>query len=185
MTYLGKIDDREFFLLNMCDGLTYQDITDKYDVKRDQLSQWMDDPKSESLRQDIRRTNSWFNNRLGHDAFSEFEKSGKRAFYLWFEQQPRHCCYCGIEEEKLAKLFDYDTGILYTTRGRGRLLELERVKTKGSENVYTTKNCALACYLCNNHKSDLISAEDHKKYFAPQIRKYLDDQYEQLIGKIS
>jgi len=110
------------------------------------------------------------------------DKDGKKLFkfefaefYDWYISQKRVCEYCGIEEWVLRDLFN--TGKLSSKRGsrRGRTLEIER---KNSEiNVYSPENCILACYFCNNHKSDIISEEDHRKYFAEKIAQYLRDKH--------
>ncbi|AKD04307.1 hypothetical protein PKOR_15935 [Pontibacter korlensis] len=71
--------------------------------------------------------------------------------------------------------------MLSTKRGRGKSLELER--KDAASNLYTAENCVLACYFCNNHKSDIISEEDHCQYFAPQIRVYLEAKYRELLDK--
>ncbi|MDP4266387.1 MAG: hypothetical protein Q8880_03010 [Bacteroidota bacterium] len=68
--------------------------------------------------------------------------------------------------------------ILDTKRKRGPSLELERKNT--DTNIYNEENCIMACYFCNNHKSDIISAEDHKKYFAESIKNYLEDKYKEI-----
>ena len=96
-------------------------------------------------------------------------------FYNWYVKQDRVCAYCGTDEYILKDLFD--NGILSSKRGskRGRSLEIERKDS--DSNVYSADNCILACYFCNNHKSDIISAEDHKKYFAEKIAQYLRDKH--------
>jgi hypothetical protein len=98
--------------------------------------------------------------------FSDFNE-----FYHWYENEKRVCAYCGIEEQVLQDLFN--NGILESKRGakRGRTLEIERRNSKSNE--YSADNCVLACYFCNNHKSDIISEDDHKTYFAGKIAQYL------------
>ncbi len=94
------------------------------------------------------------------DSFSEFLD--------WYEEKPIKCCYCGVEEEYLEKYFSENTFQYYRNeddkaRQRGQFLELERVVTAPKDkNVYSKENCALSCYICNNAKSDFISAKDFK-----------------------
>ncbi len=112
------------------------------------------------------------------------DKSGKelfkfanfKKFCTWYIERIRVCDYCGTDENVLFELFD--NGILPSTRGgkRGKTLEIER-KDSGS-NIYSEKNCVLACYFCNNHKSDVISENDHRKYFADKIGEYLRDKHQ-------
>ncbi|TPE42461.1 hypothetical protein [Pontibacter mangrovi] len=131
------------------------------------------------FRTKIRRANTLYTSRKGNPAFAAFERAGKRAFFEWYQRQPRICACCNIEEYKLEELFD--TGALETKRGRGRSLELERRDTR--LNLYTEDNCVLACYFCNNHKGDTISEKDHLHYFSVPTRQYLEDKYSQFKGK--
>lgn len=163
----------EFLIQHLTEGKSYMRISEDYNIIMDQLRVWWKDGLE--IREEIKRANKLFNARKGKDEFSEFEELGKRGFYEWFRNQPKHCHYCKIEELILEKLFAKETGTLRTKRGRGRVLELER--RNSNLNQYSPKNCVLACYLCNNHKSDLISEEDHMRYFAPEIRRYLEDKY--------
>ena len=170
------MDKREFLIQHLTEGKGYQQISDEFNIPRPQISQWWEDGLD--IREEIKRANQLFNNRVGKEEFIEFERLGKRKFYEWFEKQPKKCAYCGIEEFKLQELFNSENGILKTKRGRGKVLELER-RDSGS-NQYSPDNCVLACYVCNNHKSDLISETEHLSYFAPSIKKYLDSKYSEL-----
>ncbi|WP_165864990.1 agmatine deiminase family protein [Rufibacter latericius] len=76
----------------------------------------------------------------------------------------------------------FTSGRLSSKRKRGRSLELERIDSK--TNLYTEENCALACYLCNNHKSDVITKDEHKAYFAKPIRRYVEDLHRKQ-GKVT
>jgi hypothetical protein len=82
-------------------------------------------------------------------------------FLEWYEKQPQKCCYCGISEPELARLID--SGRLYSKRlpTRGRHLELER---KIPDLPYDKfDNLTLACYWCNNAKTDTFTADEFKK----------------------
>jgi len=173
------MDKREFLIQNLTEGKNYQYISEKYNIPRPQLTKWWNEGLE--IRELIKRANQLFNSRKGKKDFEKFEKLGKRGFFEWYEKQPKKCAYCGIEEEKLQKIFNVEKGNLHTKRNRGRVLELERENAKNNE--YSPENCVMVCYLCNNHKSDLISKEDHIKYFAKNIYKYLNDKYIELCKK--
>lgn len=128
------------------------------------------------MNQDIKRAKQIFYNKWSNPAFTYFNEKGIDHFVNWFLSLDKKCCYCGIEEHKIKALFE--SGRLSTKRSRGKSLELERVDSASNE--YTEMNCKLACYFCNNHKSDIITKEEHKKYFASSIRSYLDDLYSEL-----
>ena len=88
----------------------------------------------------------------------------KREIFLkWYLTSEKQCCYCGVKEEDLNKYFNKDNLQYKTARQRGTSLEIERIITAPKEkNIYSEENCALACYICNNAKSDFISPQDFK-----------------------
>ncbi|MGZ5244247.1 MAG: hypothetical protein ACXWDO_10585 [Bacteroidia bacterium] len=126
-------------------------------------------------------------NKITKDSLYHFADQDFKTFYDWYEaqraEQKGKCYYCGIEEEKLAGIFDFENGIIKNKRGRGRTLELERISTGENENVYSEDNCALACHVCNNNKSDFISATDYKKYFSANVKTYLEAKYLELTAR--
>lgn len=170
------MDKKEFLIQHLTEGKSYQDISDENQLDRKQLSIWWEE--GEEIRNEIKRSNQLYNSRVSKPEFSKFKELGKREFYNWYANQDKVCGYCGVEEFKLQKLFDKENGPLKTKRGRGRTLELERRDSISNE--YSPENCLLACYVCNNHKSDLITEEDHLRYFAPAIKKYLDEKFSKL-----
>jgi hypothetical protein len=111
----------------------------------------------------------------------DFEFHDFSEFFTWYKSQPRECYYCKINESVLFDL--YDKGVLFSKRGlkRGKSLEIERRNSKNND--YSSENCVLACYFCNNHKSDIITEEDHRKYFADNIRNFLLDKWEKVSNK--
>ena len=87
-----------------------------------------------------------------------------------------NCCfYCGVSENKLDKL--YKNINFRSKRNRGAWFELDRVVTKGNKNIYSKENMVLCCYYCNNHKSDIISAEEMRRYFGKSIYDYLSNKF--------
>lgn len=171
------MDKEEFLIQHLTEDKNYDEISKLNNISPKQLSDWWEEGKE--LRSQIKRSNQTFNNKKENSDFDYFKSKGKRYFFEWYNRQPRVCIYCGIEEYKLQKVFDKDFGNLRTKRGRGSSLELERRDT--SSNLYNEENCALACYLCNNHKSDLITEDEHRRFFATKIKEYLDLKYEELM----
>ena len=92
--------------------------------------------------------------------------------YKWYLSQNKQCAYCEIEERKLKTLFT--SNVLKSKRKRGLSLGIER--RNSITNHYSPTNCVLACYVCNNTKSDFINEADFKKYFVPAISEYLADK---------
>jgi 5-methylcytosine-specific restriction endonuclease McrA len=80
-------------------------------------------------------------------------------FYEWYdaqlERQIQNCHYCRLPG---------DTGIHYGKRfregKRGKNLEVDK---KDNAKPYSPGNCVLACYPCNNAKSDVFSYEEFLK----------------------
>lgn len=79
------------------------------------------------------------------------------AFEKWYEAQEKKCCYCGLTEKESEILFNKYPEC---TRGgrRGKSLELER---KQPSPLYDDlKNLDLACYWCNNAKTNYFTADE-------------------------
>jgi 5-methylcytosine-specific restriction endonuclease McrA len=96
----------------------------------------------------------------------EYKKKWK-DFYSWYVTQEERngyktCCYCGISEDKLEVYFNLNNEQYAQARQRGKYLEIERVETSNGKNRYTDENMRLSCYICNNAKSDFLSAGDFK-----------------------
>jgi len=84
-------------------------------------------------------------------------KGYRSSFCSWYENRLREqkglCEYCHLPG---------DTTKRYHPEGfrkgrRGLHLEVDRKDAKGS---YSPENCVLACYPCNNAKSDVFSYEE-------------------------
>lgn len=88
------------------------------------------------------------------------------------------CYYCGVSENILSTLYKDINYTCKTKRNRGAWFELDRKDAK--ENRYTKDNIVLCCYFCNNHKSDVISGEDMRKYFGEKMFTYLIAQFKKL-----
>lgn len=94
-------------------------------------------------------------------------------FYYWYKTQPKNCCYCGVPENLLK---DYFSTPDLSKRKRGKRLEIERILTDKNNNLYSENNCSLACYVCNNAKSDLIYYKDFK-HIALGIHNFWKSKY--------
>lgn len=77
----------------------------------------------------------------------------------------RRCNYCGISEGVIAKLKEDKK--IYTKRQRGNSLEFDR---KEAYKEYEFSNIVLACYWCNNAKSDEFSYTEFIENIAPAIQ---------------
>lgn len=81
-------------------------------------------------------------------------------FIKWYLTKDFKCCYCGVAETDLTKYFNDELFLKYNIgRQRGRCLEIEVVR---NYNNYSSDDCELSCYICNNAKSDFLSAKSFK-----------------------
>ena len=108
-------------------------------------------------------------------SLGSFEVKFTRGSFLeWlrnqYEKQQGKCYYCDTSQGDIGKIID--SGLLRSKRfkTRGRSLEIERLDAQGNE--YSAANCVLACYFCNNDKSDVVSSNDYIQFFAKPKRQY-------------
>lgn len=103
-------------------------------------------------------------------------------FKRWYNSHEKKCCYCGVKEEDLTQYFNAENCQTKDARQRGEYLEIERVVTAPPAcNVYTPDNTKLACYICNNAKSDFLSAQSFKPiarginlFWQEKLKKYVE-----------
>ena len=83
------------------------------------------------------------------------------------------CDYCGITEEQIETLLKNRS--LYKKNYRGRYLEIDRLN---SNEEYSKKNCVMACYWCNNAKTDEFTQDEFKI-----IGKAIRDVFQSRLNK--
>jgi len=81
----------------------------------------------------------------------------KKKFILWYSLQDKTCSYCGCEKEIIEKFYDATKNQNKRPK-RGKSLEVDRKEDK----PYSADNCCLACYWCNNAKTDVFTYEEFK-----------------------
>lgn len=111
------------------------------------------------------------------------------AFFAWWcEKTPeggiRKCCYCEVDEDTVRAAFAKDEKdkcvISSKKRSFSGELQIERKNPNGN---YCADNCDFACVICNNAKSDMISADDFTTYFVPGIKEYWEHIEEEIKKK--
>lgn len=101
----------------------------------------------------------------GQNSFEDFQ-----SFMSWYNELDKKCHYCGLLERESQKIAM--TGILKSSRfpqngklgrgqSRGVWLEVDRIEPKDN---YSSNNCVLSCYFCNNDKSDIFHGEEYNKF---------------------
>lgn len=82
------------------------------------------------------------------------------------DDKKRLCYYCQTSEYDLSRLRAH--GAIRTKRNRGWSMELDR---KNPNKEYLEDNVVLACYWCNNAKTDEFSESEFKDVIGPAIGK--------------
>ena len=83
------------------------------------------------------------------------------VFQRWYESKNGCCDYCGLSSKESLVLFQKFPA---STRGgrRGKRLELDRINPKIKNYGEDINNLALACYWCNNAKTNYFTFEEFK-----------------------
>jgi hypothetical protein len=123
-------------------------------------------PKSRTqLQNDYNRRRRGGNN--GFDSFNDFAN--------WYDNKEKKCHYCGVLEIECQEIvmrglltsrrFPHN-GIITQGRSRGVWLEVDRLNPNG---LYSGANCVLACYFCNNDKSDVFNGVTYPQFFQNRV----------------
>ena len=101
------------------------------------------------------------------------------TFLEWWCAQKNQCCYCGIDAKTAENAFKKEILKSKKRAWKNGVLQIERLKPDDGEmenSGYIFENCALACVLCNNAKSDLTTdSKVFKNFFGEAIKKYWDE----------
>jgi len=130
----------------------------------------IDKDKLIELRNKYKRFNDLYSKYYNKNRKELFDNPDK--LLKWYDKQKNCCNYCKISQSELHRIVEIRNGNLTlnnkSKRSKGTL-EIEKLNPgKG----YTYDNSVLCCPLCNNAKSNLISADNWRTYFAPAMKKY-------------
>lgn len=70
---------------------------------------------------------------------------------FWNPKNSRTCGYCGVNEDDIEKLEKQEKIRTKRFYSRGKTMEIDKIEADGE---YEVKNIILACYWCNNAKTD-------------------------------
>lgn len=125
----------------------------------------------------IKRIRTLYHNKVNLDGFG-FESF--LSFYNWYKNQYNtqngKCYYCKTDEKVIATLFEKKF-INRKRTTRGKHLEVER--RDSTDNLYNLENCVLACYFCNNDKSDIFNESEYLEYLRDRT-SFFNKEYEKL-----
>ena len=114
----------------------------------------------------------------------------KPDFCKWYKEESsknkvgRQCSYCSISEKDSQQYYNcidpirtlYGKGKKST---RGKTLEIDREK---SDVGYVDGNLVLACYYCNNAKSDVFEALEFREKIGPAIASVIKSKLKRMKG---
>lgn len=81
--------------------------------------------------------------------------------FRWWETTPKVCFYCSLPENALEELRNQPRHINKRYPQRGKSLEIDR---KQAELPYSNiQNLVLACYWCNNAKTDTFTEQEFQQ----------------------
>lgn len=89
---------------------------------------------------------------------ANFDKEKFQEFKKWFESTSKQCHYCNLTQPEMEKLWALEPNL--TKRGRGRVFEIDRKEPNLAYEVDISKNLVLACYWCNNAKTDTFTYDE-------------------------
>lgn len=144
--------EREFVRLYAIEGKTFPEIENELGCNRKRVQDLFD--RSRNERRDIGKVKALYSRKQYK------EKISFLAFFEKYGSLERVCFYCGLTEAEIKQLSE--RGKIHTKRNknRGKTLELERVEpNEGYDNL---ENLRLACFWCNNAKSDEFTAEEFR-----------------------
>ena len=170
-----------FFEKLFIDAELADDICRDQNISRKEYSDYAmqldTERKSEILI--IKRIRSLYHNKRGLEGFSFPDFN---SFYKWYisqyQTQKGECYYCGTSEKVIAELFEKKFHNRKRTT-RGKHLEIQRRDL--TDNLYNKENCVLACYFCNNDKSDIFDEHEYCEYLKDR-KAFLIRQYNKLDG---
>ena len=141
--------------------LKVQDIIDNLSMKCEGHDFYVN---TSLLRSDVRTklpNNSFVN--LYNELLNRYKKQFENIFSISdfnTRLDQKSCAYCGISVDQIKELGE--SGLLHNKRSekRGYTLEIDR-KIPNLE--YTSDNCCMSCYWCNNAKTDEFSQHEFKE----------------------
>jgi hypothetical protein len=154
-------------------------ICSEFGINRKELSLYAEKTDKEQKTEiiEIKRVRTLFHNKKELEGFSF---PSFNLFYKWHKsqhaKQDGKCYYCKTEEHIISKLFE----VKYRNRkrlNRGNHLEVER--RDSTTNLYDKDNCVLACYFCNNDKSDIFTESEYLKYLNNRTQ-FLNEEFNKL-----
>lgn len=155
--------EKQYIQLAFIESKKYAEIEKTLNISRQEVRElWI---KLAVEREDVNKVKKLYNRKK-----KLMFGVGFPEFYSMYSGHALCCCYCGITQDEINQLFACEQIKTKRSRTRGRSLELERVRP--NECYGNLDNLRLACYWCNNAKSDEFTDTEFKP-IALEIGKVL------------
>lgn len=154
--------EEEFYKLKIFNKVSIRQIRRDYPNFIQLIKNWY---KSERYSE-IQYLKNFLSNKLkqqSNDAETEFDITKEQLYDLfqWYVRTPKICEYCGLPENKLEELHNIPKHINKRYPKRGSTLEIDRMESELSYTIIN--NLVLACYWCNNAKTDTFTSAEFSK----------------------
>lgn len=165
-------DQKTFLRMHVVEQKSYDTICRELNISRVTLSQWYEELTEE--RTEIAKIRTIWTRKRFTPEFVDF--------YNWYISKDRKCKYCGITESEIGYLLENRELSTKRITTRGRTLEFDR---KDPNLAYSElNNIVLACYWCNNAKTDTFTYEEFK-IVGEVFSRIWKERYRKTLDKVS
>ena len=150
------ITEEEFYKEKIFNKVSKNDLMQKHPTQVTSIANWYRSERYQKIQgYKSRLTTKFYQMTLADKKKLELTIEKMYELFCWWEIQPQKCFYCNLPESELNNLHNQPGHINKRHPKRGQSLELDR---KQSNLPYTDiNNLALACYWCNNAKTDTFT----------------------------
>lgn len=173
---IGVIEEREFLSFSISNQLASQ-YEDSWQINNEGKISQLKVKDFDKKFDDWYERNIALKSRLFAAYTAHFKEDFTMEDFKFFYKEneaERKCSYCGITQAEISKLRVH--GLIRTKRNRGKQMEIDRVN---SNMEYMKGNIVLACYYCNNAKTDEFSPEEFKA-IGKEIKKIWDSRLSKI-----
>ncbi|MGB0166677.1 MAG: hypothetical protein ACPF8V_07460 [Luteibaculum sp.] len=160
------------------DSPLIRDYTTKY-FQYEYDDKWDDDRSVRDIMNAIDQLEKSFP-KVKEDCMANYEPITQEAFDEIVHPENPHCGYCGVTQKQIDKLIEQGL-IRNKAETRGFSLEIDRLNPNEE---YTAKNITLACYWCNNAKTDEFTVAEFEP-IADGIRKVWNQRLKEVDPQLS
>lgn len=157
-----QITEDEFYRIKIFNKVSIKQIKSDYPNYLELINKWYKSERYLEIQNRKKILSNKLKQQINEDGIDMyFTKEQIYDLYKWYINTPKICGYCGLDENKLEELNKMPNHINKRYPQRGSSLEIDR---KQSQLAYSNiSNLVLACYWCNNAKTDTFTYEEFSK----------------------